>query len=204
MELEFTIFGIPQPQGSTRAFIPRGWTRPVITTDNTKLKPWRQELAHTAMVAMRECGAKMAVRGVPISITLTFYFEKPKSEKKSAQHKVTKPDLDKLLRAVLDALTGIAYQDDAQVCECRVRKIFGSPARLEVRVSTLFQGLRKTPVADTPQFFENKNRPQTDFPRADSTLPGRRAREILMISEGQDEDQRISGELRGASRFHES
>jgi Holliday junction resolvase RusA-like endonuclease len=140
VELNFTVYGIPQPQGSTRAFIPRGWSRPVITTDNVRLKPWRQELAGAAIAAME--GKQMAARGVPVSITLAFYFEKPKSERKSALHKTTKPDVDKLLRAVLDALTGIAYQDDSQVSECRVAKVFGSPARLEVLLSTL--------VADVP------------------------------------------------------
>src|SRR5580693_4611109 len=72
VEFSFTVFGVAQPQGSTRAFIPRGWTRAVITTDNAKLKPWRQELTQTAMVAMRECGAQIAARGVPISISLSF------------------------------------------------------------------------------------------------------------------------------------
>jgi Holliday junction resolvase RusA-like endonuclease len=154
MEFSFTIFGVAQPQGSTRAFLPRGWTRPVLTTDNAKLKPWRQQLAQTAMVTMHDCGAKMAARGVPISITLTFYFDKPKSERKAAQYKTTKPDLDKLLRAVLDALTGIAYADDSQVTECRVAKIFGSPARLEVHVSKLAEGVPKTPRVHTLQLFE--------------------------------------------------
>jgi Holliday junction resolvase RusA-like endonuclease len=154
VEFSFTIFGVAQPQGSTRAFMPRGWTRPVITTDNAKVKPWRQELAQTAMVAMHECGAKLAARGVPISIVLTFHFDKPKSEKKFAVHKVTKPDLDKLLRAVLDALTGIAYADDSQVTECRVAKIFGSPARLEVQVNTLAEAVPKTPRTHTLQLFE--------------------------------------------------
>lgn len=154
MEFSFTIFGVPQPQGSTRAFIPKGWERPIITSDNSKLKPWRQELAQTAMVAMRGCGAKMAARGVPISISLTFYFERPKSEKKSAIHKVTKPDLDKLLRAVLDGLTGIVYADDGQVCVAECRKLFGSPARLEIQVSTLAEGVPKTPRIHAPQLFE--------------------------------------------------
>lgn len=154
MKFSFTIFGLAQPQGSTRAFMPRGWTRPVITTDNSKLKPWRRELAQTAMVAMRECGAKMAARGVPISISLSFFFEKPKSERRAALHKVTKPDLNKLLRAVLDGLTGIAYADDSQVTECHVAKIFGSPARLEVQVSALAEGVPKTPRTHTLQLFE--------------------------------------------------
>jgi crossover junction endodeoxyribonuclease RusA len=150
MELSFTVYGIPQPQGSTRAFMPRGWTRPVITSDNPQVKPWRQELAQTAMVAMHEQGVRMAVRGVPISIALTFYFEKPKSERKAAFHKTTKPDLDKLLRAVLDGLTGIAYVDDSQVTDCRTSKVFGSPARLEVQITHLGAS---NAVLDRPALF---------------------------------------------------
>ena len=154
MNFGFVVYGIPQPQGSMRAFIPKSWHRPIITSDNSKLKPWRQELAQTAMVAMSESGANMAARGVPISITLTFSFERPKSEKKSALHKVTKPDLDKLLRAALDALTGIAYQDDVQVWECRVAKVFGSPARVEIEIRTLAESVPKTPKIHAPQLFE--------------------------------------------------
>ena len=106
------------------------------------------------MVAMHECGAKMAARAVPISISLTFVFEKPRSERKNALHKTTKPDLDKLLRATLDALTGIAYVDDSQVTECRVAKMFGLPARLEIQVRTLAEGVPKTPSPHSPQLFE--------------------------------------------------
>jgi Holliday junction resolvase RusA-like endonuclease len=172
MEFSFTIFGVAQPQGSTRAFLPQGWTRPVITSDNAKVKPWRQEVAQTAMVAMQECGTKMAARGVPISISLTFVFEKPRSERKSALHKTTKPDLDKLLRAVLDALTGIAYADDSQVCECRVSKAFGSPARLEVQVRTLADAIQKSAKNGTPQLFENVQPLEGEIPIQQKCVSG--------------------------------
>lgn len=133
-EMQFTVFGTPQPQGSTRAFIPKGWNRPIITTDNAKLKPFRQEVAQTALIAMRERGAQMAARGIPIALTLGFFFDKPKSTRKSVRRKVSRPDLDKLLRATLDALTGIVYADDSQVDEIRAVKAFGSPVRLEIHV----------------------------------------------------------------------
>ena len=152
--ISFTVYGRPEPQGSTRAFLPRGCARPVITSDNSKLKPWRQELAQTAMVAIEENGAKIAARGVPISMALTFFFEKPRSERKSATHKATRPDLDKLLRAVLDALTGIVYADDSQVCDCCVTKTFGSPARVEIEIRTLAEGLRKTAKIPSLELIE--------------------------------------------------
>jgi crossover junction endodeoxyribonuclease RusA len=154
VELSFTVFGVPQPQGSTWAFIPKGWDRPVITTDNAKMKPWRQQVATMALATMNEHQVQMTPRSIPISIALTFVFQKPQSERKATLHKTTKPDLDKLLRAVLDALTGICYTDDSQVTECRVAKIFGSPARLEVQVNTLAEGVPKTPRIHTLQLFE--------------------------------------------------
>jgi Holliday junction resolvase RusA-like endonuclease len=42
------------------------------------------------------------------------------------------PDIDKLLRAVMDALTGIAYADDSQVIECMVSKVYGESTFIEV------------------------------------------------------------------------
>ena len=72
---------------------------------------------------------------MPMSITVAFFFDRPKSTKKSVRHKVTKPDIDKLARSILDALTGIAFADDSQVTELHVSKGFGSPARAEIAIS---------------------------------------------------------------------
>jgi crossover junction endodeoxyribonuclease RusA len=40
-----------------------------------------------------------------------------------------KPDALKLCRAVEDALTGIAYRDDAQIVEERIRKVYAADGR---------------------------------------------------------------------------
>ena len=59
-----------------------------------------------------------------MSLTLTFVFARPKAhfrangdlKDNAPQHCITRiGDLDKLCRAVCDALTGIAYDDDSQV-----------------------------------------------------------------------------------------
>ena len=127
--LHIVVYGVAQPQGSARLVPVRGYARPFITTDNKKLRPWRQEVAQTALAVMRETGTARLRRDVPVEICVRFLFEKPKSVRKSAHWKTTNPDVDKLLRAVLDALTGIAYEDDAHVCESSLVKAFGSPAR---------------------------------------------------------------------------
>jgi Holliday junction resolvase RusA-like endonuclease len=37
-----------------------------------------------------------------------------------------KPDLDNLLKALKDALTGLAWRDDSQVCQCYCEKRYAN------------------------------------------------------------------------------
>ena len=129
--LSFTVFGTPVPQGSTRAFIPKGWKRPIITAANAKTKPWKQEIAG---VAFHAWGSSFPTENAVI-VDARFYFDRPKSLKKAILLKTTKPDLDKLMRSLLDALTGVIYRDDSQVISAQIGKQFGSPARCEVRIT---------------------------------------------------------------------
>jgi Holliday junction resolvase RusA-like endonuclease len=133
-ELMFTVYGTPIPQGSMRAFIPKGWNRPVITAANAKTKPWRQEIANVVMHEIEKTGFEMIV-GEAVFLRAHFYFDRPKSVK--ADHKITKPDYDKLLRSLSDALTGHVYKDDSQIVMCEVQKRFGSPARCVVTVGKM-------------------------------------------------------------------
>jgi Holliday junction resolvase RusA-like endonuclease len=130
--VKFTVLGVPQPQGSSRAFIPKGWSRAIITSANPKNKSWRQEVAGAALCEMKE--HKPSGRGMPMRVMLAFYFQRPKSVKVLAE-KTTKPDIDKLCRSAIDALTGIAFEDDSQVTELFATKAFGNPPRVEITVS---------------------------------------------------------------------
>lgn len=130
MRVQFTVDGVPQPQGSTRAFIPKGWARPIITSANKNLKPWRQQVSGMAKVAMGE----QPVTERPIWIELRFYFTRPKSTKAGVLWKTTKPDIDKLLRGVLDSLTGIVFRDDSQVAVVHCHKEFSDNARVDINL----------------------------------------------------------------------
>ena len=79
--------------------------------------------------------------GNPVSVTIHVRFEAPAWVRK--RHKAvvrgphkrppvfplhkTRPDADKLLRCALDALTGIAFRDDAQVWDKRCVKYYAGP-----------------------------------------------------------------------------
>jgi len=130
--IQFVVYGVPQPQGSTRAFMRPGMKFPIVTSDNPKNKPWRQETASCAMIAM---SGKPVWEGA-VSLTVDFYFDRPKAQKK-ALYKTTKPDVDKLVRSIADALTGIVFGDDARVVQMTCRKAYGSPARAEIQVREL-------------------------------------------------------------------
>lgn len=132
--IQFTVYGRPQPQGSMKAFIPKGWTRPVLTSSNAKMKPWRQEVM-TTIVSLRH---ELIKRPAAVKVQAGFYFERPKSlPKKNGNHLTKKPDLDKLARALLDCLSGVLIEDDAQVSDLHVSKFYGLPERVMVIVDRM-------------------------------------------------------------------
>lgn len=135
--ISFTVFCKPEPQGSVRAFTPKGWTRPILTSDNKDLKSFRQELAGAALRARTKADHfdVMFPKHEPVELHLACYFNRPPSAPKKRACHVVKPDLSKLVRAIEDALTGIIYTDDAQIVCIHASKHYGSPERVSLEVS---------------------------------------------------------------------
>lgn len=180
MQVKFTVFARPEPQGSTKGFLLRGKfgakDRVILTSANKKLKPYRQELTNTAMVSLNELGIQrpMADKHVPVSVVFDFYFEKPASIPKKRKHIAVKPDLDKICRSTLDSLTGILYKDDAQVVEISVRKHYGLPERAEIQAEIVYADDLPSGVHpyQTPKSFENRSEAQTLFDAEHGTAFG--------------------------------
>ena len=59
-----------------------------------------------------------------VKLTLHIFKALPKRTPKSIQRErnLSTPDADNVLKAVMDALNGVAYDDDSQVCEIHVYK----------------------------------------------------------------------------------
>lgn len=141
--MEAICFTVPgKPQGKARArtgYNPK--TKQVMshTPDNTVLYEnfiktcYMQETDH------------IFNRGEPLSICITACFEPVKSAPKKQralmmQNKVRptkKPDIDNIIKAVLDALNGIAYKDDTQVVQVRASKVYQDDARVDVTIEEL-------------------------------------------------------------------
>lgn len=121
--INFFVDGLPVPQGSMKVINGR-----VIHNKGSELAAWRSAIALTA----RQHGARPSAD--PIYIHIKFYMPKPRTVKRL--YPSVAPDLDKLIRAVLDGLTAIAYIDDGQVISIVAQKAYGERIGAEIAVGT--------------------------------------------------------------------
>lgn len=146
--VEFFAPGRPATKGSTRSF--RAKSGAIVTkTDNERGPAWQGVVA----CAAAQSGAQITEH--PVKVTLLFRFSRPKSHygtgKNADKLKPSAPpshaatahnlgDVDKLERACLDALTGVAWRDDKQVVRVEKAKEWcarGEPEGALVRVEVL-------------------------------------------------------------------
>ena len=97
--------------------------KPVIIHDSSAaLKQWRDAVGWRARAAMH--GLAMSEKEA-LDVAIDFTLARPRTVDRLDAW--TRPDLDKLTRAVLDAMEGIVYKQDAQVVSLRVSKEYGEP-----------------------------------------------------------------------------
>lgn len=147
--LRFVVFGRPQQKGSKRVLPIRSTKGRVVLVDaNKNAAPWAHKVTTEAVRAMDRDGHRYLLGQEGVWVEMRFYFDRPKSHhgtgrnaqtlKPSAPARmVVMPDIDKLCRCALDALTGIVFADDSQVCELVLSKRYGNPERVEVTVVAL-------------------------------------------------------------------
>ncbi len=114
----FRVKGDPQPKGSTRSFVVNG--RPITTSANPRAKDWEK--------VIRFCLQEFPVGLIdgPVLVDLDFFLARPGSAPQKVTQPAKRPDLDKLIRAALDAMTGIVFKDDGQVTAILAVKKFAT------------------------------------------------------------------------------
>ena len=138
--LTFFAAGTPRAQGSKRAFVVGGRARLVEMAKG--IKPWREVIRLEAINAMRR--VMIHPFHGPVAVDLEFVMPRPKRPTKPDCD--VKPDLDKLTRAALDAMSGAVFHDDSAVVSIVARKRFARPSGIEspgvaVTVSTAQRGV---------------------------------------------------------------
>ena len=114
------------PIGKSRPRFGRTKAGGVVTYTPQKTRDYERALKSFAQVAMI---GKTVLEG-PVKVTITAYF----SHKTKTGWHVSRPDLDNIIKAVLDALNEIVFDDDAAVCEIVASKKYDNEERIEVQV----------------------------------------------------------------------
>jgi Holliday junction resolvase RusA-like endonuclease len=96
--------------------------RAVLVEANKKLPAWRKAVSEAASKALLKSGLDPFTG--PVKVNLTFYLARP-AKPKWALVPASKPDLDKLIRAVLDGCLPL-WSDDCLVVEIDAKKLWAS------------------------------------------------------------------------------
>lgn len=130
--LDLFVPGRPVPQGSKTAFVSKSTGRPIVVDKDVRLPQWRMKVTTYAMDML---GITPPLEG-PVGIRIIFTLDRPKSHfgtgKNATKVKpsappfpATMPDIDKLIRAILDGLTDArVWLDDGQVVWCQATKVW--------------------------------------------------------------------------------
>jgi Holliday junction resolvase RusA-like endonuclease len=113
--LTFWVEGTPVPQGSHSVFNGH------VVDSNKGLKGWRGLVTGAALTAL--AGRDGFAKEDEVYVLLDFYMPRGRTVKR--RRPTVKPDLDKLVRAILDALTAShMWVDDGQVVSIHTQQFY--------------------------------------------------------------------------------
>ena len=137
--LRFFVEGIPAPKGSKKAFTRMNTTAVQMVESSKKLPAWEAAVEAAAREALLYSDSWEPHTSAPVVIDIDFYLPEPKRIPVERRGRpTTKPDIDKLMRGVLDPLTvaGV-WRDDSVVIGGCPFKLYGSPTGALISVREL-------------------------------------------------------------------
>jgi crossover junction endodeoxyribonuclease RusA len=120
--ISITAYGTPIPQGSKRIGRNRRTGKPNLIDDNAETRPWRQHVTTCAQLTTR----LPVPIDAPVRVQLTFTMPKPATApKRRRSWPATKPDVDKLTRAIFDSLQDAGIiREDSRVVHVSAEKVY--------------------------------------------------------------------------------
>lgn len=124
---------------------PKGKARPRFSRQGGRIQTYTPDSTtdYEAMVALiyRAAGGKLHSEG-SIRISIKAFYRIPgKTSKKRAEDMrsgsvlpTKKPDIDNVVKIIMDGLNGAAYKDDAQVVSIMASKAYSDTPRVEVEI----------------------------------------------------------------------
>lgn len=121
--IELIVPGNPVPQPRPRISTRGGFSRAYVPATHP-VHEYRELVKMAGQAATKE------PLGGPIRVEISFTFKRPKSHwnksglKSTALHYPSKSDIDNCFKAATDALNGVCYMDDEQICEAVISRYY--------------------------------------------------------------------------------
>ena len=143
MSLTITVFGRPAPQGSKRYIGGSAKQGGRFIEASKYLPAWRKAITTAAIAEIENRSWAKSIE--PIEIEVIFYLERPATVSVAKRPwPIKPPDLDKLLRGVLDGMTDAGvWDDDGQVVKITAWKVYADTREpgAFIKISPLYDTL---------------------------------------------------------------
>ncbi len=159
MEIRFTVMGEPQGKARPRFSFKTGKT---YTPKNTK--DYENHVKSYASLLNRKFN-----RNIPLEVNIKAYYKMPASTSKKVKIQMAngeilptkKPDCDNVIKIILDALNGVLYEDDAQVCRVNFEKLYSDKPCVSISIKTI--GLTTREIEEALKNICKENRLKRRF-----------------------------------------
>lgn len=137
--VRFTVPGPPKGKARARTVRTRGGQTFSYTPEGTVL------YENLIKVSFSQTGERPFRAEEYLRVTIMAYYPVPKSTSKKKTTEMIagyirpakKPDIDNVIKSILDALNGVAYHDDTQVIAVTAEKRYSAETRVEVEISEI-------------------------------------------------------------------
>lgn len=141
------VLGTPAPKGSNRAMLRGGFAVMVPGSSDTgqqRMKQWERCVRDEAReMTFADKNAGPLYQGKAVAVAIVFRLPRPAGHRNkktgvllpsAPPRPSVKPDVDKLARCTLDALTGIVFDDDSRIVELALHKTYANPGDEGARI----------------------------------------------------------------------
>lgn len=89
------------------------------------------------MYQLKKYRSKQPIKGA-VALTIILYFDIKGPKKVWGTPKTTRPDCDNYAKELIDCMTDLGFwEDDAQICDLRIKKYYAESATIYIRVEEL-------------------------------------------------------------------
>lgn len=137
--VRFTVPGPPKGKARARTVRTRGGRTFSYTPEGTVL------YENLIKISFSQTGERPFEADQSLHVFMTAYYPIPKSTSRKKKEEMIaghlrpakKPDIDNIIKSILDALNGVAYHDDTQVVAVFAEKYYSDTPRVEVEIGNM-------------------------------------------------------------------